>query len=153
MYKDFDDRIKVLPELQNKLENSQLISRNNLQRIPKSGVYVFYEQGKPMFVGRSDNMKDRILTQGRQSSTHNSAPFAFSIAKEIAIKKGFYDPSKTRAQIEKMPIFKEVFNQSKKRVAKMSIRYVSIEDPIEQTLFQVYAAMKFYTPYNDFKTH
>jgi len=35
----------------------------------------------------------------------------------------------------------------------MEFRYVKVEDPIEQTLFEVYAAVKLKTLYNKFDPH
>ncbi|WP_135605518.1 hypothetical protein [Methanococcoides sp. NM1] len=153
MNKEFKDRIDSLPKLQNELMNSIKRYRDDLQDIPKSGVYVFYENEKPIFVGRSDHMRKRIMTQGRQGSNHNSAPFAFSLAKEAAIEKEMDVQNKTRNELENNPEFNHLFLQAKNRVSKMAIRYISIEDPILQTLFQIYLSMELKTPYNDFKTH
>lgn len=153
MNKTFRDMVDSLPELQEKLINSRLFDRNNLQGMPKCGVYVFYDGEIPVFVGRSDRMKERIMEQSRDSSTHNSAPFAFSLARNKAIEKGMDVENKTRSELEKDVMFKPLFKLSKKEVSKMSIRCISIEDPILQTIFQVYASMELKTLFNDFKTH
>ena len=153
MNKKFSDIIDSLSELQEQLVNSSQRYRNNLGCIPKSGIYVFYENGNPMYVGRTNNMKDRIMTQGRRGSNHNSAQFAFLMAREVAEKKGIDVIGRTRSELERDPTFKDLFIQSKIRVSKMSIRLVSVEDQIKQAIFQVYLSMELNTPFNDFNTH
>ena len=69
-----------LPILLNQLTGSNPIVRDRqggLPVIPQKGIYIFYESGKPLYVGRSDRMRERILEHGRPSSLHNSATFAF----------------------------------------------------------------------------
>ena len=149
----FNDIIYSLPELYERLVNYNQIYRNNLVRIPKSGIYVFYENGIPMFVGRTNSMKDRIITQGRPGSNHNAAPLAFLMARKAAEENDIDVTGRTRGELEKDPIFNDLFIKSKIRVSKMSIRLVLIEDQITQAIFQIYASMELNTPYNDFKTH
>ena len=55
-----------LPVLLNKLTDSNPIvrdSRGRLPMIPEKGIYVFYESGKPLCIGRSDRMRARILAR------------------------------------------------------------------------------------------
>jgi hypothetical protein len=52
-----------------------------------AGVYVFYSGEKALYVGRSDKLKERILTHGRDSSGINVAAFAANIAREIATER------------------------------------------------------------------
>ena len=117
--------------------NSKQRYRDNLGRVPKSGIYCFYENGDPMYVGRTNNMKDRIMTQGRLGSNHNSAQFAFLMAREAAEKKGIDVIGRTRGELERDPTFNDLFIQSKIRVSNMSICLVSVEDQIKQANFQV----------------
>jgi hypothetical protein len=51
------------------------------------------------------------------------------------------------------PEFSELFRDAKERVGRMTVRVIEITDPIEQTLFEVYAALALATPYNDFENH
>jgi hypothetical protein len=88
MEEEFKVLIDKLPVLFEKLANAGLKPRNNLGTLPQNGIYVFYENGRPIYVGRSNRMKDRIKEHGRPSSTHNSAPFAFNLAKKVAKEKG-----------------------------------------------------------------
>jgi len=83
---------------------------------------------------------------------HNSATFAFNLAKEQAATSGI-DISLPRNQLEKEFTFKDLFTQAKKRVFLMRMRIVEIENSVMQILFEVYAALEFKTPYNDFDSH
>jgi hypothetical protein len=77
-------------ELMKNLLNAPLLSRDNLKDIPSKGLYVFYENDTPIYVGISgkNRMKKRIMGHGRKSGVHNSATFAFNIAKKDAEKIG-----------------------------------------------------------------
>ncbi len=122
------------------------------------GIYVLYEDDTPMYAGRSDHLKDRLLNHGRPSSGSESASFAFILAKEdfektelkAAALKG---QPRSRKELQNAPEFEPLFDAAKERVKKMSIRAVGIQDPIEQTIFEVYAHLQLRTPYNDFNTH
>jgi excinuclease UvrABC nuclease subunit len=68
----FEKIINQLSDLMQQLANSPLRQRNSLGDIPNKGIYVFYENEEPIYVGRSNRMKDRIQEHGRKSSYHNS---------------------------------------------------------------------------------
>ncbi|WP_135604937.1 hypothetical protein [Methanococcoides sp. NM1] len=153
MKKEFESIIDSLPVLLEKLVNSRPLKRDNLQGMPECGIYVYYKDRIPLFVGRSDNMKKRIMAQSRKGSTHHSAPFAFLLARNKAIAKGMDIENKTRNELINDPLFNDLFIQSKEEVSKMSIRYVEVKNPEEQTIFQVYASMELNTEFNKFETH
>jgi hypothetical protein len=152
MNDEFKRIIDQLPIMFERLVTSSIKHWNDLGRLPKKGIYVFYENGNPIYVGRTNRMKDRIKEHGRPSSTHNSAPFAFNLAKKAAIEKGL-DLNKSRVDLEKDSTFAKLFFEAKDRVSKMSVRVIEIDDPIIQTIFEVYASMELKTEFNDFNTH
>ena len=154
MNPEFDLCIRELPKLKEQLKNSNLIPTNELQTVSAKGIYVFYENEKPVYVGRSNNIKARIQYHCRPSSGHGSATFAFILAKEKAVddNKGI-NTKDERKVLENNDEFKTLYEEAKKRVSNMSIRVVSIENQILQTLFEVYAAVELKTRYNDFGTH
>ncbi len=49
--------------------------------VPKSGVYLLSEAGDHLYAGRSNRLRQRLQQHGRPSSGHNSAPFAFLLAR------------------------------------------------------------------------
>ena len=149
----FIELVDQLPGLLERLINSPLKPWSNLGSLPRKGIYVFYEDGNPLYVGRTNRMKDRIREHGRQSSTHNSAPFAFNLAKKAAEEKGI-NVSKSRNELEKDSTFANLFSEAKEKISRLSVRVIEIDDPIIQTLFEVYASIALRTTkYNVFDTH
>lgn len=152
MNKEFEKIIDQLPDLLKKLTTSDKKLRNNLKGVCEKGIYVFYENDKPIYVGRTNRMKHRILEHGRKSSTHNSAPFAFSIAKKNAEESGI-KVNMSRKELENNSNFAKIFFKAKERVSKMHVRVIEIDDQIIQTIFEVYASLELETEFNDFGTH
>jgi hypothetical protein len=149
----FDAVVRQLPGLLERLQACPAIKRQDLTGVPQRGVYVFYEGGKPIYVGRSRRMRARLREHGQPSSDRNSATFALMIAQEEAAGRGTDCKSVKKADLVQDARFKPLFAAAKERVARMKVQVVEIEDPVEQTLFEVYAALALGTPYNDFKTH
>lgn len=148
----FDEMIDQLPLLLEQLVNSPSKNRDTLGTLPQKGIYVFYENECPIYVGRSNRIRGRLQEHSRPSSTHNSATFAFNLAKEAAIKKEIDVNNKARLHLETDSDFSSLFSEAKKRVSRMSIKVIGIDDPIIQTIFEVYVSVKLNT-LNDFDTH
>ena len=145
-----------------RLTNSELSTfdaalRRYRPALPRGkGIYVFYEDCKPLYVGRSDRLNDRVLSHGRPSSGHNSATFAFILAKEKfqRLSDDVELPrSKERGDLEKDTRFKPLYHKAKRAVRNMGVRVVEIEDDIEQAIFEISAHMELDTPYNTFENH
>lgn len=145
--KDFSDIIDNLnihlENLFSKLQSSKFHkSVDSIENI--NGIYVFYENGQPIYVGRTNRkrMKKRIAEHFKPYSNKNSATFAYLLAQEMKNSPSSdiqaYDPD---------------FLKAKERVSRMEIRTIEIDDPIVQTIFEPYAAHKLYTlRYNSFHT-
>ena len=59
-----------------------------------------------------------------------------------------------RDQLEADPAFGEFFRKAKERVSRMPVRVIEINNPVIQTLFEVYASLTLGTrEFNDFDTH
>ncbi|MCK4368464.1 MAG: GIY-YIG nuclease family protein [Dehalococcoidales bacterium] len=155
MKERFNILVKEMPKLLEELKNKPLLARDELKKIPQKqkGIYVFYENNKPLYVGRSNRLKERIQEHGRPSSDHYSATLAFTIAKERMNFNRNKRRLATRNDLEKAPGFKEEFFLARKQVAAMQVKVVKIEDQIAQTLFEIYAHLALKTKYNDFGTH
>ena len=144
-----------MPILFNKLQQAPLVDRAGIQRLfPfKGGIYVFYEKGLPLYVGRTKRyIAKRVLIHGRACSKHNAASFAFLLAKEQAQREGV-DIDKTRNFLQQDKRFKSIFTEQKERIRKMQMRAVQISDPEVQAIFEIYASKRLGTKYNDFDTH
>jgi hypothetical protein len=153
MNKEWNDLVKRMPILLNQLTSQPLRPWDDRGILPQKGVYVFYENEKPMYVGRTNNMSSRLNRHGNPSSGHTSATFAFNIARREAIKRGM-NVQMSRSQLEADPAFSKLYLEAKLRVSRMPVRVIEINDPIVQTLFEVYTAMYLDTrEYNDFDTH
>ena len=152
MNAEFQATIELFPGYMKELLRELPVPANELKKIPNQGIYVFYEDDKPIYVGRSRNLSQRFKQHRQQSSNHNSATFAFMIAKQDAAKKKL-NIHKTREELQIDPDFLPFFKNAKKRVSEMKIQVIDIDDPVEQTLFEVYAALELKTLYNNWKTH
>jgi len=141
-------RHDYLPSLQN-MDAIPLSALNSAQ-LPEAGIYVLYEGSTPVYVGRTGKMKARLKQHGYKNSNHFSASFAFILAKKSALAKGV-DCNRNRKELAADPGFG--FKEAKYAVSCMSFRYVAIIDPIEQTLFEVYAALELNTEHNSFDSH
>jgi len=151
-FKKLADRMPLL--LQSLLEQP-LIARDDIGviQVPEKGVYVFFENNKPIYVGRSNRLKKRIKEHSQISSDQYSATLAFRIAKQntlILQKKG---GKQTNEQLMKNSVFREKFEAAKDRIARTRIRFIEVEDQVEQAMFEIYAALVLDTELNDFSTH
>ncbi len=152
----FQDVIDVLPEYMNTLTHCRPMRMNTrAERVELgrrleglSGIYVLYEGNRPMYVGRSANLKERVSEHGRAGAKEN-ATLAFNLTRDsspefrLGTREGLWFDSR----------FERQFKLEIERVKQMIVRVVEVTDSIEQTVFEVYAAMTLDTPYNTFDTH
>jgi hypothetical protein len=123
--------------------------------MPKSGVYLFSEKGRHLYVGRSNVLRGRHGRHCRPGATHRQAAFAFQLAREItgrttvAYRAG--EGSRTGLMLD--PVFAVAFTGAKERIRGMEYRYVEEVDQNRQALLEIYCAIVLETPYNDFGTH
>jgi len=117
------------------------------------GIYLLSERGKPLYVGRSNCIRQRLLQHRRLSSTHNSASFAFLLARKKTGMKPSYKILGSRKKLEANHVFRKAFERAKDRVRRMRVRYVEEPDPMRQALLEMYVAVALSTRYNSFETH
>jgi len=150
--KTFATIIREMSKLLSQLKASQYFMKKDANKLPKQGIYVFYNVDKPIYVGRSNNIPSRIRGHSTQSASHNTASFGYRLAWERAARRINIE-GKTRNQLMKTRIFRKIYNDQLREIAKMRIKAVKIEGQIEQTIFEVYASMELKTKYNYFNTH
>jgi hypothetical protein len=122
--------------------------------LPRQGVYLFSEDGKPLYVGRSNNIPSRLAAHRNLSAGENRAAFAFILACEaFGRTKASYKKDDSRKELMANPTFKAHFDRAKHRIRAMDFRTVEEADQTCQTLLEVYCAVVLETPYNDFGTH
>lgn len=153
----FDDHTAKLPAYLANLEACVPATRSELaKRIPKdtAGVYAFYHDGKPLYVGRTRDLRRRLGEHGRVGSTHYSASFAFLRARRAAETAGYSTQlaGLSRNDLAKHEVFGPLFVTEKTSVASMTVRWVVVSDSVVQALLEVYAALALRTPFNSFET-
>lgn len=153
MNHSFDCIVSGFPMLLRRLLQREPCDRWCLGDTPKRGIYVFFENGAPVYVGRSSNLRSRLLSHGCPSSDRYSATFALRLAKEEAQRQGMTIKRRKGAELEADPEFRDIFAAMRDRVAKMQIKYVEVDDANTQALFEIYVHMALQTPHNDFENH
>jgi hypothetical protein len=141
----------LFKDLYKEFKKSVLVKRNELPKY--SGIYVFYENGQPIYVGRANNIRKRIQWHTRESSGSESASFAFNLAKKDYAKKGAI--TKKRNELMKIDEFIEIFRKHKLNLTNIDFRCIPIENDIIQTMFEPYLAFKLgtYPINNTFENH
>jgi hypothetical protein len=120
----------------------------------EKGVYLFTDAGVHLYVGRARKFRGRWNGHTRASSSSASASFAFNIAKrEFASVIAGMTIAPQRRGLSENPEFRPLFTAAKARVRAMEFRRVPILDDNVEAIFEVYAALKLQTPFNDFQTH
>ena len=139
----------------NELVSMQPIKYDSLpHHLPKKGLYLFSEEDNHLYVGRTNRLRNRLREHCMPSGTHFSATFAFRIARQkTGYLKATYKTKLSRPELVKDSVFGPAFEEAKKRVSIMDIRFIEETDPISQALLEIYVATVLHTPYNDFETH
>lgn len=156
MHPLFTQVIESLHPTYEKLINMQPVSNGMFPKnVPRKGVYLFTENGKHLYAGRTDNLKNRYGGHTRPSSGHNSAPFAFKLTRKITgrIEPAYGKGPDSRDGLMLNPEFVQVFGEAKKRIRAMQFRYVEEEDATKQALLEAYCCIVLKTEYNDFENH
>jgi len=149
----FDVIINGVKDKYNQLLSSK---KHTYSEIPKklslAGIYLFSKDGEALYVGRTNNIKQRLQHHARNN--HNQATFAFLLARhETGNIKASYTQKGSRADLLKDDVFKTAFNQARENIRLMDIQYVEENDPVSQTILEVYAAFESGAKYNNFDNH
>ena len=153
----FEEVVVQLEPLLDELQGGPVYHGRTLREMPEKGVYVFYEDGGPVYVGRvGSNSKQTVRQRIRQhtipSSGHNQATFAFRLLQEdLGLPVG-HESDMTRSEFAEK--YGAEFSEQKQRVRNMEVRVVEITDSVVQAVFEIYAALTLGTTrYNRFDTH
>jgi len=123
--------------------------------MPTSGVYLFSEGARHLYVGRSNKLRKRYFLHCRPGSQQNQASFAYKLARQALGIEGpaYQRGERSRAGLAANPVFVEAFLAAKERIRHMQYRFVDEPDQTRQALLEAYCAIVLETPYNDFDTH
>lgn len=121
---------------------------------PSKAVYLFSEDGQPLYVGRTNHLRNRMRQHSIPGAQHNQAGFAFRLARQqTGHMFATYSPEGGRVALSKDRAFAAAFLAAKARIRQMDLRFVEETDPFRQALLEIYAAVALKTPHNDFETH
>jgi hypothetical protein len=122
---------------------------------PLQGVYLFTENARHLYVGRSNGIRRRYGRHCNPGVTHRMAAFAFRLAREATgrVRASYRSDDQSRTGLIRDPVFAEAFENAKTRIRAMNFRYVEECDQTRQALLEIYCAVVLVTPYNDFNTH
>ncbi|MFT6835487.1 MAG: putative GIY-YIG superfamily endonuclease [Francisellaceae bacterium] len=121
---------------------------------PQAGIYLFSEAGENLYVGRTNTIRKRLQTHCRDGSGHNSATFAFRLARQITgMTQATYSVKGSRQELQRDLKFSPVFIEQKLRVRNMNVQFVSEPEPMRQALLEMYVSVSLSTPHNDFDNH
>ncbi len=151
----FDEAYNKMPGLLKTLKRSKAVRsggrwQKNRAELPKKGVYVFYENGRAMYIGRSNNLSSRIEGHGAASGTQYGATFAFKLLKEKVGEEKCQGKTRKEIQAE----FTAEYQAERVRVRNMEVKVVEVNDQVEQAIFEIYAILALRTTpkYNEFRT-
>jgi hypothetical protein len=151
----FQQYIEQLHPSFERLVNQTPVTIMNLpKKLPRQCVYLFSEGGRHLYVGRSNNFRNRLRQHSINGAQHNQAVFAFRLARESTGQiEASYKSEGSRASLLTNSDFAREFLLAKQRVRAMDLRYVEEVDQLRQALLEIYVAVVLRTPYNDFATH
>ena len=122
------------------------------KEMPEAGIYLFSESGKPLYAGRTNKLRKRLLYHTREN--HNQATFAFLLARyETGKLKASYKPEGSRTALLSAPSFRAAFDAARRRITEMDVQFVEEADPVKQTILEVFTAFETQTELNDFDNH
>lgn len=112
-----------------------------------TGLYVFYEDNRPFYVGISRSVISRIR-QHVLGRTHNDASLVFKMASTA------YGVKAKRKDLMADEQFRGVHEKMKDKVKSMTVSFIQVENDLVLYLLEVYVAMKLDTSeWNTFRTH
>jgi hypothetical protein len=141
----------LFKELFEEFKKAEFVKRDDLPSY--RGIYVFYENGNPIYVGRANNIRKRIQWHTRESSGSESASFAFNLAKREYANET--EINKKRKELMAIEEFLEIFRKHKLNLKNIEFRCIPVDNDILQTMFEPYLAFKLgtYPTNNTFENH
>ena len=118
------------------------------------GIYVFYENEQPIYVGRTNKLRTRLGEHQQNTATYDQAPLASWLAKKECGRKRTYHIKRSDPEhISRDETFLAAFATAKERIRAMQIRVIEETDPTRQALLEIYTATLLKTEANEFDNH
>ncbi len=114
------------------------------------GIYVFYDDGTPVYVGRTRKLRQRL--RAHVCDSHNSASYALKRTRAAHGLAATYTKSMSRKVIATEEPYRQTFLDEIAKIKGMRIRFLEVQDPIEQYLLELLASLKFEVSLSGFDT-
>lgn len=119
---------------------------------PKGGVYLFSNNGKHLYVGRTKRkIRDRLLDH--VNATADDCPFAWRLARKATGHLPTYKKEGSMRHLLTDPDFSAAYSEAKRQIREMEVRFVGEADALKQALLEIYVAVVTAAEHNDFDTH
>src|SRR2546422_5267992 len=118
MDEEFKQYLETLHSSFERLVATPAVCVNALPRtLPLQCVYLFSENGRHLYVGRTRKLRQRLRNHCGNASGHNQAVFAFKLARELTGRtKVSYAKKDSRKQLLDDPEFAAAFSNAKAKV-------------------------------------
>lgn len=116
-----------------------------------SGCYAILDKGRPVYVGISQHVIQRIMEHIRRGDHYTA-----SLAYRIAFHR--YPHTKTADQAMQDLLFRSRFDEAQAYIRELDVAFIEISNPLELYVFEAYCAMELQTGldsggWNTFATH
>jgi hypothetical protein len=121
----------------------------------RAGIYLLSETGEPLHVGRTGDLRKRLLSHRRRA--HGTAPLRSCwLGRRPAccvLRTSPRAPARTRSRTMRYEVFGAAFKRARTRIGDMDVQTVDEGDPVRQALLEIYAAVVLGAKYNSFENH
>ncbi len=153
----FDEYVANTKAKYKSLLSEQIIDFSTSKRIVPQygGIYQFYEfindNWEIVYVGRTRNFHQRFGLHVRFDP--NQASFAFKRTRSKLGLPATYKKGSGAKQLMLRDDVQKTFRQEIENIKDMRAQFIKVDDPVEQYLLELYAAMKAGLDLKDFDTH
>jgi len=149
---DFAAHVQRMPELFKALFDSASVPVSAAGHPASPGIYMLLNSdGEVEHIGRTRNLKQRL--RAHRTANHNSASFAFKKARRELGIAASYQKSGSRAALQADEVFGACFRRHVDAVSNMQVKFVSVTNPIDQYMLELYAVFELNMPVDEFNTH
>jgi hypothetical protein len=151
LFPAFAEHVGRIPGLFANLDDAPLALLSAVGLPEQPAVYAFAEHRRILQIGRTGNLKRRIQSHTRLD--HRSSSFAFKLARQELDREPTYKKEGSRGALQLDPVFMQRFKKQVDRLKTMQLKYLLVDDPIDQYLLELYASMVFGLPLDEFDNH
>ncbi len=142
----------VLKKCDELLKTKSYTLRSLPKKIPSAGVYVFSKNDRVLYVGRTNNLRQRLQFHTRNN--HNQATFAFLLARHRTKRtEASYQTTGSRNDLLRQPDFRAAFDKARMEILAMDVQFIEEKDSNRQALLEICTAMRARAKYSNFDNH